>query len=297
MSVSSCHKLFIATSSFLVLLLLLQQKLSAQNQLQKLDDNKLKLIWSDEFNVDGAPDPNNWNFEYGFIRNQELQWYQPQNARCENGLLIIEGKHERVENPNYNPLGLDWRTTRKYASYTSACLITKNLHEWPVYGYYEIRGRINITQGSWPAIWMLGKEKNWPDCGEIDIMEFYRINDIPHLLANVAWGSIHENKASWNTSAKKLTDFVEKDPDWSKKFHTWAMKWDKEFIRIYLDGNLLNEVDLSETLNLDNYNPFKGNNKFYLLLDLAIGSNGGEPDHTGFPLKFEVDYVRIYKHI
>src|SRR5215813_4592588 len=89
-------------------------------------DGPWKLAWSDEFDRDGRPDPAKWGYETGFVRNQELQWYQPENAWCEKGMLIIEGRHERKKNPNFNPNG-DWRANREYAEYTSACLITKDL--------------------------------------------------------------------------------------------------------------------------------------------------------------------------
>lgn len=74
--------------------------------------NDYKIVWADEFNVDGAPDPNNWIYENGFVRNNEFQWYQPDNASCKGGMLIIEAKREPVKNPNYSPKGRDWRSKR-----------------------------------------------------------------------------------------------------------------------------------------------------------------------------------------
>ena len=62
-----------------------------------------KLVWADEFEKNGMPDVRNWTFERGFVRNREDQWYQPENARCEDGLLVIEGRRERVQNPDYDP--------------------------------------------------------------------------------------------------------------------------------------------------------------------------------------------------
>jgi beta-glucanase (GH16 family) len=255
----------------------------------------LKLVWHDEFDQDGVPDPANWNYEYGFVRNQELQWYQAQNAYCRNGVLVIEGRKEKVENPNYSPVSQDWRNSREFASYTSSCVITRGLREFSAGGYYEVRAKIDVTQGAWPAIWLLGTDGSWPANGEIDMMEFYRIQNEPHILANVAWATSEAYKAAWDSSKKIFFHFTSKDPEWASKFHTWSMKWDENAIRLYLDGELLNEVDLSKTVNPDQRNPFAGSQKFYLLLNLAIGANGGIPYDPGFPIRFEVDYVRLYK--
>jgi beta-glucanase (GH16 family) len=77
-----------------------------------------QLVWADEFDDDGRPDPNHWTFEGGFVRNEELQWYQPDNASCKDGLLVIEARRERVPNPSYDPNGRTWRRNRQYAEYT-----------------------------------------------------------------------------------------------------------------------------------------------------------------------------------
>ncbi len=256
----------------------------------------LKLVWHDEFDKAGTPNPANWNYEYGFVRNQELQWYQAQNAVCKDGQLIIEGKREKVGNPNYSPASSDWRNSREFASFTSSCLITKGLQEWTVGGYYEVRARIDVTKGAWPAIWLLGTEGLWPANGEIDMMEFYRINDEPYILANVAWATAEKYKAAWDSTTKLYKHFTDKDPDWASKFHVWSMKWDESSIRLYLDGELINDTDLNKTLNPDGRNPFVGNQKFYLLLNLAIGSNGGIPVDEELPIRFYVDYVRVYQN-
>ena len=253
------------------------------------------LIWNDEFNDDGDPLSENWDFEHGFVRNMELQWYQSDNAQCENGRLVITGKSDKIENPAYDPDKSDWRLIRPFAEYSSACLITRNKQEWSSFGYFEIRARIDTTSGSWPAIWMLGKNQRWPFCGEIDIMEFYRRNGIPSILANVAWGAESGRSSEWDTSVKPIQEFLDDDPDWVRKYHIWAMEWNPEKISLYLDGKLLNETNLEETINPRGDNPFSENKKHYLLLNLAIGSNGGEPADELFPITFEVDYVRVYK--
>jgi beta-glucanase (GH16 family) len=250
---------------------------------------ELKLVWSDEFDKDGRPDPNNWTYERGFVRNQELQWYQPENARCENGMLIIEGRREHKQNPRYRAEGRDWRQSREYAEYTSSSLTTRRLHSWK-FGRFEMRGRIDTRLGLWPAFWTLGIEGPWPSNGEIDIMEYYR----GVLLANAAWATEKRSVPKWDDTRKPITEF--NDPNWSGKFHIWRMDWDAESIKLYVDDLLLNQVDLKETINKngDGKNPF--HQPHYIILNLAIGGTaGGDPSDTKFPAKFEVDYVRIYQ--
>jgi beta-glucanase (GH16 family) len=248
-----------------------------------------KLVWSDEFDTPGRPDARNWTHETGFVRNEELQWYQPENAWCQDGLLIIEGRRERKRNPDYQPGSTDWRTGREYADYTAASLTTKGLRSWQ-YGRFEMRGRIDTRPGLWPAFWTLGVAGEWPGGGEIDIMEYYRGT----LLANAAWGTERRWVAQWDSSRKPITEFS--DPDWSRKFHVWRMDWDEKTIRLSVDELVLNEVDLDRTFNSDaqRKNPFR--QPHYLLLNLAIGgTNGGDPTGTQFPARFEVDYVRVYQ--
>ena len=248
-----------------------------------------KLVWADEFEKDGKPDPQHWGYETGFVRNNELQWYQPDNAWCEKGLLIIEGRRERQPNPNYIPNSQDWQARREAADYTSASLMTKGRHQWQ-YGRFEMRGRIDTRLGLWPAFWTLGIEGEWPSSGEIDIMEFYR----GQLLANVAWGTQQRWVAAWDSVKKPLTAF--NDPDWSNKFHVWRMDWDEQAIQLYVDEVLLNTTDLKEAYNKNaaGKNPFQ--QPHYLLLNLAIGgTNGGDPTRTNFSARFEVDYVRVYQ--
>jgi beta-glucanase (GH16 family) len=262
---------------------------SAGSLVQKNAGDDWELVWADEFETDGLPDPKNWTFETGFVRNNELQWYQPDNARCKGGFLIIEGRREHKPNPNYQPTSSNWKTNRPAIDYTASSLHTNGLHSWQ-YGRFEMRGRIYTSPGMWPAFWTLGTKGEWPSNGEIDIMEYYR----NMLLANVAWGTTKRYTAEWRSTRKPMDSFV--DPNWSKKFHVWRMDWDETVIRLYVDNELLNSVSLSETVNKDGtgVNPFQHHQ--YLLLNLAIGGdNGGDPSKTTFPRLFEVDYVRVYQ--
>lgn len=253
-------------------------------------EGEYALVWSDEFDREGKPDPSKWVFEYGFVRNQELQWYQPQNAYCEDGRLIIEGRKERVINPRFREGADHGWTNRAYAEYTSACVKTKGLHEWQ-YGRFEIRAKIRAHEGLWPAIWFLGSKGSWPSCGEIDLMEYYRGD----ILANVCWAGEKEGRAKWSTTKTPVASF--RDPAWDSRFHIWRMDWDENQIQLFVDDQLLNTVDLRRTINTETRggpsNPF--HQPHHILLNLAIGSTGGDPGQVSFPTRYEIDYVRVYQ--
>jgi beta-glucanase (GH16 family) len=247
-----------------------------------------KLVWSDEFNSDGTPAPKNWNYEKGFVRNNELQWYQANNASVKGGILTIEGRKEQVTNPNYSASGSDWKTTRQYAQYTSTSMTTSGLQSWQ-YGRFEMRARIPTSAGMWPAWWTLGVSGEWPANGEIDIMEFYKGN----VLANVACATSTRWTAKWDSSTKAISSL---GANWSSSFHIWRMDWDDQNINLYLDDSLMNGVALSNMLNADGTSPFK--QKVYMILNLAIGGdNGGDPSGTTFPVQYQVDYVRVFQKL
>ena len=259
-----------------------------------------QLMWHDEFDTDGRPS-SDWTPEVGFQRNEELQWYQADNATVSDGCMVIEGRSERVANPNYVAGSSDWKTNRQYAEFTSSCMTTSQSYTFK-YGRLEVRAKIPTTTGSWPAIWTLGNQSDWPMNGEIDIMEFYIKNGAPSILANACWSSPRQWEAVWDESVTPFTYFTARDAEWAQKFHLWRMDWDEAYIRLYLDGELLNEIDLSTTQNQgymgNTTNPFSNNiegNAQYILLNLAIGSNGGTPDLTHFPLHYYVDFVRVYQ--
>jgi beta-glucanase (GH16 family) len=254
-----------------------------------------ELAWSDEFNGNGSPDSSAWSHETGFSRNEELQWYQPENATCRDGLLVITARVDSKPNPWFTPGSRDWKRERERVAFTSSCIKTVGKKEF-LYGRFEIRARIPVASGAWPAIWTLGKSMPWPSNGEIDIMEYYRIKNVPHLLANTAWGTDTPWNARWDSATIPFSSFTGKDPGWAGKFHVWRMDWDEEAIRLYVDDELLNETLLTTTRNgsVGNYtNPF--HQPHYILLNLAIGKNGGEPDLSAFPLVYEVDYVRVFQ--
>ncbi|MDB4884355.1 MAG: beta-glucanase [Gemmatimonadetes bacterium] len=266
---------------------------------------RYQLAFADEFDGDGPLDPAHWSFETGFVRNQELQWYQPENAVRMHGVLLIEGRREHKPNPRYvapsaanasapaAPNRRGW-ANREFIEYTSASANTRGKHAW-LYGRFEMRARIDVRRGSWPAFWTLGARGPWPANGEIDIMEFY--DDT--LLFNVAWGGA--NGATWNSVKRERSTMP---AGWENEFHVWRMDWDARSIKLYLDDVLMNAQDLAATMNAPRAaaqggnaalkNPFHG--PAYLLVNQALGGqHGGDPATTALPIRYEIDYVRVYQ--
>jgi beta-glucanase (GH16 family) len=249
--------------------------------------NDWKLVWHDEFDTNGPPDPANWNYERGFVRNNELQWYQPENAFCTNGLLVIEARPEHKRNPNFVTNSTNWKTSREWIDYTSASITSRGLREFK-YGKFEMRARIDTRLGSWPAFWTLGATPGlgWPACGEVDIMEFYT----GKVLANIGYGL--DEKIKWSSVRKPVAELG--GDAWSKEFHIWTMEWDERKIDLSLDGKLMNHLDLADADKADQGNPFHA--PVYFILNQAIGGNsGGDPSQTKFPVRYEIDWVRVYQ--
>lgn len=255
-----------------------------------------KLVWHDEFDTDGQPDTARWNYEYGFVRNQEEQWYAPENVYQRNGNMVIEARPADFANPQYITDSNDWRHNRPRIKWTSGAVETKKSFSY-LYGRLEVRARIPVCKGAWPAIWLLGKGMPWPSNGEVDLMEYYLHNNVPTVLANACWGSDRQYVGKWDSSYTPLNHFTDKDPAWAQRFHIWRMDWDKDYIRLYLDDELLNEIDLSQTINgkasNEGVNPF--HHPHYILLNLALDTRVKQYDMRDFPMTYEIDYVRVYQ--
>lgn len=238
-----------------------------------------ELVWNDEFDYEGLPDSTKWSYDtegnaWGW-GNNEAQCYTSEdkdNAWVSNGMLTITAIKEKAGDKNY----------------TSARLITKGKGDW-LYGRFEIRAKLPTGKGTWPAIWMLPTDSEyggWPASGEIDIME--NVGYDPDTIV----GSAHTK--SYNHSIGTHKNARIGCPDSYKVFHTYALEWDKEEYRLYVD-------DQHYFTFRNEHNTFKEwpfDKRFHLLLNLAIGGNWGGAqgiDDSLFPHKFVVDYVRVYK--
>jgi beta-glucanase (GH16 family) len=268
--------------------ILLAQSVEKINDSLK-NNESYQLIWSDEFTNEGGPDTSKWRFENGFVRNNEAQWYQKENALCRNGFLEISGQKEQKPNPNFVEKSKNWRKNRPDIEYTSASLVMKKEHAFK-YGKVEVRAKIDAQTGLWPAIWTLGIDGQWPANGEVDIMEYYHDS----ILANYAIANKIGKGAIWDSYKKPLDSFGGKK--WADDFHVWTLIWTENKMEIYVDAILLNDIDLTKTFNKsDGLNPFR--QPHYILLNLAMGGDrGGSLKNTNLPSKYLVDYVRVYQH-
>lgn len=245
-----------------------------------------QLVWHDNFTKPGKPNPKKWSFERGFVRNKELQYYQPANAFVRNGILTIEARRQKVKNRQYRPDATDWRFARKYGRYTSASLDTRGKESW-LYGRFEIRAKPPAGPGMWPAIWLLGTDitkVGWPHCGEIDIMEF--LGRQPRIIhGTVHWGAGIMHKQA----TRQLTLPVSA----SDGFHTYRIDWSPRHIKFYVDRTMYFSYNVAAAGKGPN-NPF--HKPMYLILNLALGGNWAGPvDNKVLPARYEIRYVRVYQ--
>jgi len=251
------------------------------------DPARWNLVWSDEFDYTGLPDPRKWGYEEGFVRNKEPQYYtrgRPENARVENGTLIIEARKEAFKNPHFTLGNAKSGNQPESADYTSASLTTKNLASWR-FGRMEIRAKLPQGTGMWPAFWMLGVDHDstgWPGCGEIDIMEYWA-RKLHEMTSTVHWrkDGKHQQDAGKLNVPSSLGDF-----------HVYALEWNDERMDFFCDGEKYHTVPLSK---LDDMGGNAFRKPFYILLNLAVEGHGRKVDDSVFPQQFVVKYVRVYE--
>ncbi|GAA6185769.1 MULTISPECIES: malectin domain-containing carbohydrate-binding protein [Alteromonadaceae] len=259
------------------------------------DPQHWQLVWGDEFNYSGAPDTEKWNYDIWPARkvNDEDQTYtnRLKNVRVEDGVLVIEAHKEQFAN----------------AEYTSGRIHAKDKGDF-LYGKAEIRARIPAGQGTWPAIWMLPSDAfkyatkcssdsewqgnnecdAWPNSGEIDIMEYVGYD--PHNIH----GTVH-NKAYYWVNWEQRKASIDVGPEVNNDFQIYSLEWGPEHIII-----AYNDIPYFYYSNQgEGWQAWPFDHPYHIILNLAIGGGwgraGGPIDDSIFPVKMEVDYVRIYQ--
>lgn len=241
------------------------------------------LVWSDEFETDGLPDSNKWGYDmargesvglWGW-GNNEAQYYTSDlnNARVENGRLIIEARRESMGSANY----------------TSARMVTRNVGDW-LYGRIEVRAKMPSGRGTWPAIWMLPTDweyGGWPHSGEIDIMEYVGHDH------GVVHGTIHTSAFNHMSGTQRGGSTIRNDLH--TEFYTYAIEWDEDRILWFIDDEQYFTFERQSSWTSAQW-PF--DRRFHLILNIAIGGSwGGQQgiDDDIFPQTMEVEYVRVYQ--
>jgi beta-glucanase (GH16 family) len=262
--------------AFLLMMLGAPFYLSAQSSRYK------RLVWSDEFNYTGLPDTTKWGYDkargcpelcgWGNNEWQYYTWGRKENARVEDGHLVIEARKEAYGD----------------AKFTSARLVTRNKGDWK-YGRIEVRAQLPDGLGLWPAIWMLPTEKkygNWPKSGEIDIAETvgYTPDSVYQTIHTGAYNGMLGTQKSSLIPVKNIYN----------SFHTYSIEWTFESIVFMIDG-AAHQVFNGTPANTDKW-PF--DQLFHLVLNVAVGGDfGGKKgvDDSVFPRQMKVDYVRVYQ--
>jgi beta-glucanase (GH16 family) len=245
-------------------------------------DKGRELVWSDEFEVNGAPDTSKWNYDLGDgcpnncgWGNHELQYYtnNSANVRVEGGNLIIEARQDSIGGK----------------AFTSAKIISKEKGDWR-YGRFEIKAKLPRGKGTWPAIWMLPtdwKYGGWPSSGEIDIMEHVGFDP------GIIHGTIHTeayNHVKGTQKGEKITIADAQDA-----FHVYAIDWTQDRIDFLVDNKVYYTVTRDAK---EDYKGWPFDQRFYLIMNIAVGGDWGGSqgvDPSIWPQRMEIDYVRVYK--
>jgi beta-glucanase (GH16 family) len=236
-----------------------------------------ELVWWDEFDYEGAPDPDKWGYDVGGSGwgNNELQYYtEADNATVKDGCLVIEARKE--------PMG--------DREYTSARLVTRGKGDW-LYGKVEICAKLPAGLGTWPAAWMLPTDweyGQWPASGEIDIMEHVGYDQ------DVIVQSVHNQKFNGGKS-KGVSYRLE---GVSEDFHVYSLEWLPDKLIFSADGMERYTYDPFKFSKAPTYEQWPFDKRMHILLNLAFGGNWGGAkgtDDSYFPVEYYIDYVRVYQ--
>ncbi len=238
-----------------------------------------ELVWADEFEYEGLPDPEKWYYDVGGHGwgNNELQYYtKGENAYVSDGFLTIEARKEEYEGKEF----------------TSTRLLSHGEGDW-TYGKFEIYAKLPTGKGTWPAIWMLPtdwKYGDWPYSGEIDIMEHVGY-DQDRIHGSVHTESYYHKINTQKSSSVKVTEV-------SDDFHLYALEWLPDKIIVSVDGNEYFTFQPTKYKQTPTYKEWPFDKRFHLLLNIAVGGDWGGAmgmDDSVYPQQMVVDYVRVYQ--
>jgi beta-glucanase (GH16 family) len=262
-----------------LMLMVVLSSVSCENDETQTVTTLNNLVWEDDFSTDGSVSPLNWTYNLGTGENgwgnNELQYYtdRTENVQVKDGILHITAVKE-------NYMG---------AVYTSGRILTKEIFDQK-YGRFEARIKLPWGQGLWPAFWLLGSDIDtvgWPNCGEIDIMEY------TGQAPTVTHGSIHgPGYSGGNAVTKKYT--LQNDR-FDTDFHIFGIEWGENYINYYVDDVLYNQITPSDLPEGAKW--VFNDRSFFIILNLAVGGSfAGAPNtETQFPQTMMVDYVKVYK--
>ena len=266
-----------------------------------------KLVWADEFNGKGAPDPRSWSYHVGNgfnpglgsfqgWGNNEREWYRPEGCKRSGGNLVIRADYD--DSPAIFA-GREWEVR-------SCRITTQGKRSW-TYGRIEARIAVPNAAGAWPAFWMMGASSggtttverqpfpdaydtmasHWPSCGEIDVLEK---RDYESANVNNAFWDRRTGVFPW-TEGQTANLVATSDVGDASQFHVYAIEWDAAGIRWFVDGRQTHALDTTPETLEEFHQPF------YLILNLAVGGTFPrlQPDRAEFPLVMRVDYVRVYR--
>lgn len=252
-----------------------------------------RLIFQDEFNGMGLPDPTKWGYEKGFVRNGEMQYYtvaRPENAFQQDGILTIRCINNDILKDETGKILNEYThsSTGKKYYITSASITTKDKAPW-MYGKVEVKVKLPAGSGVWPAIWMLSQDRkynngiSWPDNGEIDILEYIGNEPNKFHCAMHRYGANATSKGNSTTTTTATTEW-----------HIFSLEWYEDRMEWYVDNKLVFRFKNPNT----NWGDWPFDQRFYLLLNFAFGGGWGGRD--GFnadllPLDYKIDYVRIFQ--
>lgn len=238
-----------------------------------------KMIFHDEFDVDGMPNPEYWGYEEGYVRGGEMQYYtvaRPENAYIKDGKLHIVTLNDNWQDE-----------TGQTHQVTSASVMSKDKVKFK-YGRVDIRAKIPICLGSWPALWMMPNDDvygYWPNSGEIDIIE--HVGFTPYTIyftAHCAEQNGANNKYHHSTTV----------PTCTTEFHVYSLVWTPDRIDWLVDDRRCWTI----TRTAPTWRGWPYNQDFYLIMNTAFGGSWGAQkgvDLEALPITFEIDYVRIFQ--